>query len=341
VLEEIREFFARQNFEDEIDTVYFGGGTPSVVPAEHIEGVLNTCLELASRVQHCEITIEANPGSVTPAKAVRYASCGVNRISLGAQSFNDHELAAIGRDHTGVQVDESLELFRRSGISNLSLDLLLGLPDQTAKQWNANLERATHLSPTHISVYMLDLDERSPLFHSIAKGRHFLPEDDLISDLYLQTIDFLARKGYEQYEISNFALAGYQSRHNLKYWRRDPVLGFGVGSHSYDGHSRYANSPKLHAYLEAVEAGRSPIQWRQPVSLAQGLEEMLFLGLRLNRGLDWREIRRENAESAKLAGYESSLHNLAEQGLLEWNNSSVRLTRRGMLLSNEVFCEFI
>ncbi len=341
VVRELREFAEQHPCREEVDTIYFGGGTPSIVPAEHVAGILDTCRGQFRVLPDCEITLEANPGSLTPEKAESYCRAGVNRISLGAQSFDDKELAAIRRDHTGDQIDETLELLRAKGILNLNLDVLLGLPRQTRSTWENNLQRIVRVAPPHISVYMLDLDERSPLYHSIAKGRDPTPDDDLTSDLYLGTIGFLGRHGYQQYEISNFALPGSESRHNLKYWCRAPVIGFGVASHSFDGRARFANFARLSAYLGAVEAGRQPIEWHQAVPAGQRLEETLFLGLRLNRGVDWAAVQREHNNPRQLADYESALRGLSDKGLLEWQDSVVRLTPRGMLLSNEVFVEFV
>lgn len=340
LLREIERFFAQVSWNEEADSIYFGGGTPSLVPVEHIDGILSACRRLFPLSSDCEISLESNPGTLTADKAASYRELGINRVSIGAQSFDDKVLAAIGRDHTGDQVDESVAVLRESGIENLNLDIMLGLPEQTAEGWNRDLDRSTALSPTHISVYMLDLDSKSPLYHCIAKGRCTVPDDDLVSDLYLRTREHFADHGYEQYEISNFARPGCQCRHNLKYWQREPVLGFGVGSHSYDGRYRYANFGGMNAYLEAVESDKTPVEWRKPVDASQALEETLFLGLRLNRGLDWHRVR-QKYDSSQLETFESSVKEMSARGLLEWQDSVIRLTPRGMLLSNEVFQRFV
>jgi len=340
LLQELDRFFAQRCWTDEADSIYFGGGTPSLVPVEHIAEILAACRRLFPVSYDCEISLESNPGTLTADKASAYREMGINRVSIGAQSFDDSELAAIGRDHGGSQVDESVVGLRESGIYNLNLDIMLGLPGQTEEHWSRNLEITSALAPAHISVYMLDLDERSPLYHHIAKGRCAVPDDDLISDLYLRTLRHFADCGYEQYEISNFAFPGYQCRHNLKYWLREPVLGFGVGSHSYDGRFRYANYSSMNSYLQAVEFGKSAVEWREPVESAQALEETLFLGLRLNRGVDWHRLR-QNYDSSELEACESSLREMSASGLLEWKDRIIRLTPLGMLLSNEVFQKFV
>ncbi len=340
VVREIGAFFAREHPAGEADSIYFGGGTPSLVPVEHIEEILGTCRKCFPISGDCEISLESNPGTLSPEKAAAYRDLGITRVSIGAQSFDAGELAAIGRDHSGEQIDDSVRLLRGAGIDNLNLDLMLGLPGQAEDSWTADLGRTGALAPSHVSVYMLDLDSGSPLYYHVAKGSCTLPEDDRVSDWYLQARLYLCERGYQQYEISNFALRGYECRHNLKYWLRRPVLGFGVGSHSYDGTSRYASYSSMSAYLEAVEAGCSPIEWRAPVSEEQALEETLFLGLRLNRGLDWQRLRDE-FNSPRLDRYEDSMKEMSQNGLLEWQDSVVRLTPSGMLLSNDVFSRFV
>jgi oxygen-independent coproporphyrinogen-3 oxidase len=340
LLQELDAFFARCWWTDEADSIYFGGGTPSLVPVEHIAEILAACRRRFPVSADCEISLESNPGTLTADKAAAYREMGINRVSIGAQSFDDLELVTIGRDHTGNQVDESVAQLRESGIRDVNIDIMLGLPGQTEEHWRRNLERTSALAPDHISVYMLDLDERSPLYHHIAKGRCTVPDDDLISNLYLRTLRHFADCGYEQYEISNFAFPGHHCRHNLKYWLREPVLGFGVGSHSYDGQFRYANYSSMNAYLQAVESGKSPVEWRERVESSQALEETLFLGLRLNRGVDWQGLR-QNYDLRELEAYESSLREMSASGLLEWKDCVIRLTTRGMLLSNEVFQRFV
>ncbi|MBZ5495858.1 MAG: radical SAM family heme chaperone HemW [Acidobacteriia bacterium] len=323
-----------------VDTVYFGGGTPSLLPAGYVAGILGTCRSIFDVSPECEFSLEANPGTLTAEKLGCYRSLGINRISIGAQSFSDQELAAIGRIHKAGQIGKSCALLKACGFHNLNLDLIIGLPGQTEIQWRASLERAVALAPSHLSLYMLELDPKVPLYDSVAAGRTWMPDEDTVADRYLWAIDFLESRGYPQYEISNFALPGCECRHNLKYWRREPVLAFGVAAHSHDGVARYANVADLSDYLSAVEGGQSPVQWREPADPARDLEETIFLGLRLRRGLDWARVRR-NFRTEQLAMCEATLRDMAGAGLLEWHDTVVRLTRRGMLLSNEVFQKFV
>jgi len=340
IIREIQTFAGRKTDRDSADTIYFGGGTPSIVPAGQIGRILECCRDLFDVAPDCEITLEANPGSLTSDKVDSYRSAGINRISLGAQSFDDRELASIGRDHTADQTSESMSLLRAAGIQNISLDLMLGLPGQIEAHWQTNLDHVVRLLPDHLSVYLLDLHEKSPLYHSVAKGRHKLPDDDLIADLYLLTLEQLSNSGYDQYEISNFARGGRFSRHNLKYWKRQPVLGFGVGSHSFDGADRYANTSNISEYLRSIEQQGAAVEWRRPLQMPENLEETLFLGLRLNEGLDWCRLRCEYGQE-RTASFDATLQQMSARGLLDWKGSVVRLTPAGMLLSNEIFSEFV
>jgi oxygen-independent coproporphyrinogen III oxidase len=323
-----------------VDSIYIGGGTPSLLPARCIAEIMETCRESFAVTSTAEVSIEANPGTLEAEKLFTYQRLGVNRISLGAQSFSNAELAAIGRIHDASEIAAACALARDCGIRNLNLDLILGLPEQTDEQWRANLQTAAGLEPSHVSIYMLELDEKSVLYRSLAAGRGRLPDDEHVADWYLDAVDFLNDHGCPQYEISNFARPGCECRHNLKYWQREPVLGFGLAAHSHDGGSRYANTTDLGDYLDAVERGRSPVQWREMLNPIRELEETIFLGLRLNRGLDWEAIRRRH-DSKWVVRCESLFDEIAGMGLVDWQGSVVRLTRQGMLISNEILQRFV
>jgi oxygen-independent coproporphyrinogen III oxidase len=319
---------------EEVNSIYFGGGTPSLVPADHLADILGECHRRFRITEECEVSMESNPGTMSADKLAIYRQAGINRVSMGAQSFDDRELSSIGRLHSAGMISESLRQLRESGFININLDLMLGLPGQTEESWQRSLAEAARLSPPHVSVYMLDLDERSQLFAID------LPDDDLVSDLYLETIRFLTSCGYAQYEISNFALPGFACRHNLKYWRREAVLGFGLGSHSFDLQSRYANCSQMEDYLNAMEKDVSPVSWREPVSDERALQETFFLGLRLSEGVDCSRLQ-NGGFGNYLEKYEDSLQDLHVRGLIERNGSIVRLTQSGMLLSNEIFQLFV
>jgi len=341
VVREVNSFAgASPSLTYQVDSIFFGGGTPSILSAEQITSIADAVRRNFAILPSCEFSIEANPGTLTEEKLIRCRAIGINRISLGAQSFSDAELAAAGRIHGADQIAASFKLLRGCGFDNAGLDLILGLPDQTEHAWMANLEHAVALKPDHLSVYMLELHPELPLFRAVQSGACRIPDEDAIADWYLRTLDYLEDRGYGQYEISNFALPGCECRHNLKYWLREPVLAFGVAGHSHDGMTRYANTSSLVTYLNRVANGRSPVEWRESLGAERAFEETLFLGLRLRCGLDWEAVRR-SASPGRLAACGTVLREMAAAGLLEWRGSRVRLTRRGMLLANEVFQHFV
>ena len=343
VLSELRLFAERLEEMPAVDSIYLGGGTPSLIPAEHIADILHKCRRVFHVAADCEITLEANPGTVSAEKAAAYRAAGVNRVSLGAQSFSDAELQAVGRIHSAAQITDSLNILYGAGFDNVSIDLMLGLPEQTAESWRATLRAAVNFPVRHVSVYMLELDEPARFPVIAAGGGAFLPDEDLVAGLYSETIDFLGSHGLDQYEISNFARDGSASRHNTKYWRRMPVYGFGPGSHSFDGRFRYANASGLDDYCSRVEAGLSPVAWRSEATCAQALEETFFLGLRLTRGVDLRnvEVDFKDAAAGFLAERKKPLEEFCDGGLLYIDSSHMRLTEKGMLLSNEVLELFV
>lgn len=335
----MKQFSESQNI-DEVDSIYFGGGTPSLIPADHIAQILEECRALFSLSEDCEISLEANPGTLNPSKVLAYRKAGINRISVGAQSFDDRELSIIGRVHTSEMIADSLSLLRENAFRNINLDLILGLPEQTSRSWRCNLEALASLDIPHASIYMLDLDDTSSLVPLIAKGSITLPDEDMIADSYIETINFLHSYEYLHYEISNFSRIGYACRHNLKYWNREPVQGFGLGSHSFDGCFRFSNCTDIDEYCQLVEANQSPVIWKEVVTTEQALQESLFLGLRLAKGVDWDSINKHNLPDM-LSHYEHALKELVMDGLVEWQGSIVRLTVKGILLSNEIFQMFV
>jgi oxygen-independent coproporphyrinogen-3 oxidase len=339
MLGEMRRFSESRTVE-EVDSIYFGGGTPSLIPSDHIEQLLEECRALFPISKDCEISLEANPGTISAGKAFAYRNAGINRISVGAQSFSNHELAVIGRVHNSGMIADSLSILRAQEFQNSNLDLILGLPEQTPKSWRCNLEALASLEIPHVSIYMLDLDETSSLMPLIANGSLSLPDEDLIADLYIETIDFLHSCGYEHYEISNFSHPKYACRHNLKYWNREPVQGFGLGSHSFDGCFRFSNCAEIGEYCRLIESNQSPVIWKEEVTAEQALQESLFLGLRLSKGIDWNSIKRHHSVDV-LGYYESILRDVSMDGLVEWDGSRVRLTVKGQLLSNEIFQRFV
>ena len=304
-----------------VDTLYFGGGTPSFLGAARLAALLETVTARYAVAPGAEITFEANPESARDADALRtLRAAGFNRVSLGMQSADDAELRAVGRIHSAADTAAAVEAVRAAGFGNLSLDLIYGLPGQTRARWRGNLEAAAALAPEHLSCYGLKVEPGTPLW--ARRERAALPDDDAQADMYLDAVDFLAARGWAQYEISNFARPGFESRHNLKYWTLGEYLGFGPGAHSDFGGRRFAVERDLDAFL----AGTARRSEDAAVPPRERAAERVMLGLRTARGLD----------AEMLAGAEDVLRECAAHGLAEQNGKRWRLTPRGFLVSNAV-----
>jgi oxygen-independent coproporphyrinogen-3 oxidase len=334
-------------FEPEANSLYLGGGTPTVLDSPQLERLFVTVRQEFRLHPETEVTVECAPGTLTPAVVETLLRCGVSRVSLGVQSFVDQEAAAVGRLHRRETVLEDIARLRRAGISNISIDLIAGLPHQTVESWRESVESAISLGVPHVSVYMLEVDEDSRLGRELIAGgsryhAHFVPDENLTADFYESACEWLNAAGVRQYEISNFARDGWESRHNLKYWTRQPYLGFGVDAHSMLlsagdawGAVRFSTSDSLDQYV----GGGAPLN-RVEISPQAALEETFFLGLRLNRGVDLEKVRGEFGPFV-VTQLGPLLVDLAGVGLIDWEGDQVRLTTRGRLLSNEVFERFL
>ena len=319
-----------------VDTMYLGGGTPSLLDPADLALIIDavrahfTC-ELA------EVTLEADPETISSDNSAAWKSAGINRVSLGAQSFQDTELAAAGRMHRREDIGRAVEFLRNAGLKNVSLDMIGGLPHQTPQSWRDSLESTLRIRPPHVSIYLLEIDDGSRLgSEALAGGTRYgaaaIPSDDAMVEFYELAGAELAAAGYEHYEISNWALPGYGSRHNLKYWRREPYFGFGAGAHSFDGHYRWANTHDAASYVAAIEAARLPVEQLRRITSSEALEEELFLGLRQLAGVDLERLEKQYG-----VDLESRIAELREQGLLEREGSRVRLSPARLAVSNEVF----
>jgi oxygen-independent coproporphyrinogen-3 oxidase len=332
--------------EDEVDTVYLGGGTPTVLDSPQLERLFVTLKREFRLHAETEITVECAPGTLTAAVLDTLVNCGVNRVSLGVQSFVDEEAASVGRLHKRTTVLDDIMRLRQTGISNINVDLIAGLPHQTVESWRISVESTIALGVPHVSVYMLEVDEDSRLGRELIAGgakyhAHFVPDEELTTDLYESACERLNAAGISQYEISNFARAGSQSRHNLKYWTRQPYLGFGVDAHSMlrstnDGCEgvRFSTPDLLDQYVVGAPLSRTEI------SRSAALEETFFLGLRLNQGVNLENVRAEFGRFLAMPLH-SLLADLVDAGVINWEGDQVRLTSRGRLLSNEVFERFL
>jgi oxygen-independent coproporphyrinogen-3 oxidase len=323
-----------------VDTVYFGGGTPSLLDPAHLAAILNSIRE-TFRTELCEVTLEADPETVEAAKAEAWTAAGINRISLGVQAFSDVELKAAGRMHRRSDVYRAVPILRSAGITSISFDLIAGLPHQTRESWLNSLGELIRLSPEHVSIYLLEVDEGSRLGSELLAGgtkysASAVPSDEIMAECYDFARTHLAGAGYEQYEISNFAKPGFASRHNRKYWRRDPYLGFGAGAHSFSGAQRWANVPDAASYVRTVALGRTPAGELENISTEQALDEELFLGLRQLEGIDL--ARLERTYGTRL---EPRFAPLEASGLIERVGSVARLAPDRLTISNEAFVELM
>jgi oxygen-independent coproporphyrinogen-3 oxidase len=362
-------------FERQVDSIYFGGGTPTLLEPAQLQRIFRALRETFAIAAEAEITVECAPGALNPEALEVLMHSGVNRISLGVQSFVDEEARAVGRLHTAAVVMDDLARLRQTGISNFSIDLIAGLPHQTAESWACSLQETIATGAPHVSVYMLEIDQDSRLGRELIAGgtryhTHFVPDDDLTAALYEKACDTLNVAGLSQYEISNFARPGSESRHNLKYWTRQPYMGFGLDAHSFlqaatDPYVLLRNQPSGEIEQEAAGGLRpcavtaadldavrfattesldeylagAPLA-RTPVCSREAREECFFLGLRLNRGVELRSLARQYSFDPEL---QQTISELYEMGLLDYDREReiVRLTRKGRLLSNEVFERFL
>jgi oxygen-independent coproporphyrinogen III oxidase len=326
---------------EEIETIYFGGGTPSLLSAAQVEHLLRAVRERFRVTTDAEVTMEMNPGTLTRATLRDYASLGVNRASFGAQTFDDRELRRLGRVHTAADVRQTIADLRAAGFVNVSFDLIAGLPAQTLNAWSRNLDEALALRPEHLSLYLLEVHEGTPLAEQIRRGQQPSPDEDVAASMFQLMLDRTAAAGYEHYEISNFCVPGFASRHNTKYWRGEAVYGFGCSAHSFDGRRRrWANERDAARYTARIEEGRAPLVDSVELDEREAQAEAVFLGLRLMRGLSLAEHREKFGRDLR-AEYAADLERLSEAGLISIEDDWLSLTRHGALLSNEVFSVFV
>jgi len=337
----ISEITAWEDVGRNVDTIYFGGGTPSLLAALQLERILAVLFDKFKISAEAEITLEINPGSATPDKLRAFRSLGINRASFGAQTFDDAELAKLGRSHNTADALRTFADLRDADFANVSFDLIAGLPGQTLDRWQRNIRQALSLAPEHLSFYLLEVHSGTPLAEHIRRGIQPQPDDDLAGVMYEWMLEQATAAGYEHYEISNLCRPGFHSRHNVKYWNGAPYFGFGCSAHSYDGVARrWSNHRDVLKYVSVVESGASPVVEEQQLSRTDVRAEAVFLGLRLMQGVDLRryrecfgvDLREEHAED---------LDRFCKAGLVELDGDLIRLTRTGALLSNEVFAAFV
>ena len=323
-----------------VSTVFVGGGTPSVLEAGQMEGVLGNIQEVFELEKKPEITPEMNPGTVTEEKLQCYKENGVNRLSIGLQSVKNEKLEVLGRIHSYEEFLESYELARKAGFTNISVDLISSIPGQKLEEWKEELAALSALSPEHISVYQLIIEAETPFYEKYAEHEELLPDEEESREIYLWTGSFLKEQGYEQYEISNYAKPGKESRHNLKYWERGDYLGLGLGAASMVRNIRMSNTKDMKTYLERCGQPKTMREDVQFLEEARQMEEFMFLGLRKTRGVSRKEFRRIFGQEMDMV-YEKALHKCLENGMLKEHKDRVYLSEEGVLLSNAVLSEFL
>jgi oxygen-independent coproporphyrinogen-3 oxidase len=324
-----------------VDTIYLGGGTPSLLSPQQVQLLMNSVRTRFDVSPNAEVTMELNPGTVTPDSLAAFRELGINRASFGAQTFDDRELARLGRSHSVADTRRTFSLLREAGFDNVSFDLIAGLPGQTLAQWERNLREAFALRPEHLSFYLLEVHEGTPLATHIKNGLQPTPDEDVAAEMYRVMLERAAAAGYEHYEISNLCLPRFESRHNSKYWTGAPYYGFGCSAHSFDGESRrWANERDLAKYVATVERNASPLVEDRRLTEDDRRAEAVFLGMRMMAGVRTGEFKKLFGVDLRVA-HADDLENFQHAGLIEFDGDLLKLTRAGALLSNEVFAAFV
>jgi oxygen-independent coproporphyrinogen-3 oxidase len=327
------------------DTVFFGGGTPSLLEPQEIGRLIDACRNGFDLADGAEITLETNPETSTPERMEQFRAVGVNRMSFGVQSFRDEELRRLGRLHSADRAREAVKEARGAGFDNISLDLMMWLPQQGRDHWRTSVEGLIEVDPEHASLYLLELYPNAPLKEDMARSGWSQAPDEDAAEMYLWSLDRLDRAGYRQYEISNVARPGRQSRHNLKYWQDGEWLGFGCGAHSTRGGVRWKNVSSTGAYISRLGEAPSPtpvgtLTERREMGPQERLEDALFTGLRLTEGVDLAAFGRRYSVDV-WAVYGSALQRFVDEHLVLRDGARLRLTRQGMLIANEILQVFV
>lgn len=321
-------------------TIFFGGGTPSLLTVAQVRRLLDACRVAFMLDEDAEITLEANPGTLTREQLVGLRQAGINRLSLGSQSFDAELLRTLGRIHTPEEITGAVSAARAAGFTSINLDFMFGLPGQTMQHWQETLEQALALRPEHLSLYSLIIEEGTPFFDWTREGRIIPGDEDLCADMYEYADERLQAAGYVNYEISNWSLPGHQSRHNLTYWRNLPYIGMGAGAHSFFTGKRFSNERDPQRYINTLKKRQLPVVESEMIEKEQEMSETAFLALRTAEGLHLPTFEERFATPfASFVG--NRLHLVEEAGLLEQADGWLRLSKRGRLLGNEVFLRLL
>lgn len=332
-----KEIQASEGYETyEVSSIFFGGGTPSILPGEWLAEIMKMIYQRFYVLENAEISIEANPGTVTEEKLFQYRQAGVNRISFGCQSTNNQELKMLGRIHTWEEFLDSFQMARNAGFTNINVDLMSGLPSQSLQTWENSLKKVAMLGVEHISAYSLIIEDGTPF----AEYELDLPDEEEERKMYENTAAILKQYGYHQYEISNYAKEGYACRHNCGYWNRTEYLGLGLGSASLVKEARFSNVSDMDFYLKYSGEPSKLREDTQELSENEQMEEFMFLGLRMLEGVS-SDLFFEKFGKKMENVYDAVIQKYVDLGLLEWNANNLRLTRHGISVSNQIFADFL
>ncbi|MBC1226576.1 radical SAM family heme chaperone HemW [Listeria booriae] len=334
------EMVTKQHTMSPVETVFVGGGTPTTLTEAQLAKLCSAISRLFPMTENAEFSFEANPGDLSISKLQVMKDHGVNRLSMGVQSFNNELLKKIGRIHTVDDVYQSVNNAKQVGFENVSIDLIFSLPGQTEADFEDTLTKALDLDLPHYSAYSLIIEPKTIFYNLMQKGKLILPSEDAEANMYEKLMSTMEKRGRKQYEISNFAKPGYESRHNIVYWSNEHYFGFGAGAHGYIGETRYANYGPLKKYMQPLQNGDLPTFQQKELSLKEKMEEEMFLGLRKVAGVDKAHFQAKFGQSLD-ATFANAIDKTIEKGWLESTPESVRLTRRGRFLGNNVFQEFL
>ena len=330
----------QQSNDNELKTVFVGGGTPTSLSQEQLKTLLTTIRNTLPIRQDAEITFEANPGDLTEDKLMVLREGGVNRLSLGVQSFDEQLLKKIGRTHHAEDVYRTVENAKKSGFQNISIDLMYGLPGQTLESFVHSLQETFRLNIQHVSSYSLIVEPKTVFYNLMRKGKLHLPSEDDDAKMYETLLQLTKQNGFHQYEISNFAKRGFESKHNLTYWNNEEYYGFGAGAHSYVDGVRKSNIGPVNHYIQQIKDGKLPILEETTLTLTEKMEEEMFLGLRKTEGVSIENFQ-EKFKQNPLQLFSEQLKSLKNKGLIDISSGNIKLTKKGMFLGNEVFQAFI
>jgi len=333
-----KEISQYKNRNNTLTSIYLGGGTPSLLSFPHLLSLFSAINDTFSTPPNIEVTIEVNPATITKEAAQNWKFLGINRVSIGVQSFNDDELKILGRIHSEKEIRPAVEMVRDHCTENISLDLMYGIPGQTHETWMKSLQKAIGLEPKHISSYCLSLEKGTPLFD--AQDQYTFPSEDVQKEMYYRMLSLLGISGFLQYEISNFSEKGYEAQHNISYWKGKEYIGYGTAAHSFYDMTRRENIPDVQRYISSMQNDQSVCKCKKVISDREYISDMIFLGLRLNQGVSLSYLKNEFGFDVN-AVYSETINKISKLGYLTIENGHLKLTKKALFVSDEILSEFV